>query len=690
MLDQRAGPSPAVLASTGVDRKRAAAALLDRRDDLEPVGREHARRRRVDIAEDLALDAAEQQSDARDALAARRRDRAPGPRGCGTTGASSTSGRNVRGIGEHACRAARARARRAAVGGSGRSGRSACAAGAPTNERRCSCSTCSRVSSISASYCTPDGHAGEAGHAAEAAVEALDRRCRSARPCHRAARPSGGSARAASRPPRPTGGTSDTSAGRTRSARSPRRGRSRSGARSYEHLPGIERRAHALGQPLRAERARDRRARRARGPSRRRRGRGPTARGEERRELCRADRRRGRAGSPALAHLVPDQIVDRARCRGCRRARRPVPRPRPRRPRSAAAGARATRGHRRSGSAPSARRCARAAAASSGSSTSIDDARGRRRQRMQPQARPGDRRVAARRAADELAEVVAGDVLDDRAARVRDRAVGEHERDPEQQVARRAEAMPARPERSPARQPPIVGSPGGSSASSWRWGASLARSAERRTPASTVTVRSPASCASTRSSSRERDLDVAPGASDRDAPAAGGRRAQQLRQLVDGRRLRDARQARPSRADACGAARAPRRRGAASAGACRVRETGRIERVAHPGHHREVVRREHQRHRAGLVDADAVLAGDRAARLDAGAQDRAGARLGALGLALDRPVVQHERDARLPSPAWKTLPTRRPCSTESAWMLPEHGGQLRPSARRRPGRSSRG
>ena len=43
-LDQRAGPRLPVLAATRVDRERAAAALLDRRDDLEPVGREHARR----------------------------------------------------------------------------------------------------------------------------------------------------------------------------------------------------------------------------------------------------------------------------------------------------------------------------------------------------------------------------------------------------------------------------------------------------------------------------------------------------------------------------------------------------------------------------------------------------------------------------------------------------------------------
>src|SRR5205085_10347635 len=44
-----------------------------------------------------------------------------------------------------------------------------------------------------------------------------------------------------------------------------------------------------------------------------------------------------------------------------------------------------------------------------------------------------------------------------------------------------------------------------------------------------------------------------------------------------------------------------------------VRQTGRIECRAQPLHRVEVVFAEHERHRAGLVGADAVLAGDRAA-----------------------------------------------------------------------------
>ena len=50
-----------------------------------------------------------------------------------------------------------------------------------------------------------------------------------------------------------------------------------------------------------------------------------------------------------------------------------------------------------------------------------------------------------------------------------------------------------------------------------------------------------------------------------------------------------------------------------------------------------------QRHRAGLVGADAVLAGDRAAGVDAGLEDLLGEQLRALRLARDARVVEHER-----------------------------------------------
>ena len=58
---------------------------------------------------------------------------------------------------------------------------------------------------------------------------------------------------------------------------------------------------------------------------------------------------------------------------------------------------------------------------------------------------PRDQPEPAARAGEELAEVVAGDVLHHLAARARDRAVGEHDGDADHEVAHRAEAMPQRP-----------------------------------------------------------------------------------------------------------------------------------------------------------------------------------------------------------------------------------------------------
>ncbi len=64
---------------------------------------------------------------------------------------------------------------------------------------------------------------------------------------------------------------------------------------------------------------------------------------------------------------------------------------------------------------------------------------------MQAEARAGDEREPSLRAAHESCEVVARDVLDDLAARVRDRSVREHERNSEDEIAGRAEAVPQRP-----------------------------------------------------------------------------------------------------------------------------------------------------------------------------------------------------------------------------------------------------
>ena len=63
---------------------------------------------------------------------------------------------------------------------------------------------------------------------------------------------------------------------------------------------------------------------------------------------------------------------------------------------------------------------------------------------MQPHGDLGDEPERAERAAVELGEVVAGDVLDDLAARARERAVGERDGDAEHEVARRAVAVAQR------------------------------------------------------------------------------------------------------------------------------------------------------------------------------------------------------------------------------------------------------
>ena len=73
-----------------------------------------------------------------------------------------------------------------------------------------------------------------------------------------------------------------------------------------------------------------------------------------------------------------------------------------------------------------------------------EDRSSRPRERVEPEARAHDERKAALRAAHEPREVVAGDVLDDLAARVRDGPVGEDDRHAEDEIARRAEAVSQR------------------------------------------------------------------------------------------------------------------------------------------------------------------------------------------------------------------------------------------------------
>ena len=296
------------------------------------------------------------------------------------------------------------------------------------------------------------------------------------------------------------------------------------------------------------------------------------------------------------------------------------------------------------------------------------------------------------RAADELAEVVAGDVLDDRAAGVRDRAVGEHERDAEQQVARRAEAVAPR-----AREV------AGEAAADGRVAGRIEREllavgreprTERREPdAGLDGDREVAGLVREHAVElRERELErrrrrVRSTRAGRRA-VARAQHARDSSSTVAGSETLDKR--RPSRADACGAARAPRRTGAASAGACpgsRARP-GRTR-----GARRSITarssRREHQRHRAGLVDADAVLAGDRAAGRDAGVEDRARAQLGPLGLALDGPVVEDERVQVAVAGVEDVADAQAVLDRE----LLDAAGARRAAAsagRRRPARSSRG
>src|SRR5205823_3925572 len=75
----------------------------------------------------------------------------------------------------------------------------------------------------------------------------------------------------------------------------------------------------------------------------------------------------------------------------------------------------------------------------------LDHERPRRfRHPMQPQRHAGDEPEPPARAADELAEVVAGDVLDHLAAGVGDRAVREDDGYPEHEIAWRAEAVAER------------------------------------------------------------------------------------------------------------------------------------------------------------------------------------------------------------------------------------------------------
>ena len=101
----------------------------------------------------------------------------------------------------------------------------------------------------------------------------------------------------------------------------------------------------------------------------------------------------------------------------------------------------------------------------------------------------------------------------------------------------------------------------------------------------------------------------------------------------------------------------------------------RVEGAAHQLHRVEVVVGVHPRHVLRLVHADAVLAGDRAAVLDAEVEDRAADLLGRLGLRPSTASSKSTSGCRLPSPAWKTLATRTPDVAGELGDRREHLGQ---------------
>src|SRR5712691_7371010 len=211
----------------------------------------------------------------------------------------------------------------------------------------------------------------------------------------------------------------------------------------------------------------------------------------------------------------------------------------------------------------------------------------------------------------------------------------------------RSRAVPYRwrrgPERFAERQAPTVGLPGGSSASIWRWSASRSLRSRTRIPASTIAVRSPASCSSTWSkrsvdsttSPPSRPIDTRLPSSVASASASAASCTLEISKTLG----------KPCLLERVGAVRprdlaAEARRGKQLA---RIAEPGRVEGAAETLHRLQVVGVEQQRHRADLVDPDAVLARERAARVDAGLEDRLGELLPAFGLALDAGVVEDER-----------------------------------------------
>src|SRR5581483_4460130 len=248
----------------------------------------------------------------------------------------------------------------------------------------------------------------------------------------------------------------------------------------------------------------------------------------------------------------------------------------------------------------------------------------------------------------------------------------------------RSRAAPKRwrsgPDRSAARHAPIVGLPGGSSASRWPAAASRSFRSRIRTPASTIAVRSPASCSSTWSSRAVETTTSPPSRSiETCRPSAAARASSSaawwtLSTSTSSETLGKARLLEWMRAVRAGhlAAEARRRQQLP-----RVAEPDRVERAAQPLHRLEVVGAEEERHRADLVDADSVLAGQRAAGLDTGLEDRLRQLPGALRLALDARVVEDER-VQVAVAGVEDVPDAQPVLALQVCDPAEHLRQLRP------------
>ena len=271
---------------------------------------------------------------------------------------------------------------------------------------------------------------------------------------------------------------------------------------------------------------------------------------------------------------------------------------------------------------------------------------------MQPHVHAHDRAQRPEGAREQLGEVIPGDVLDDLAASPRDRPVCERDRDADDEVTGPAVAVTERTGVGGCKD----AADGGSAIGAQRWveGEHLALGGKpglrhrqrhaglhRRRQVADVVL-----CDAVKRACLQDDAwighHVSPtlfGTSAEDAHRLGlARRVRQNR----GRGLRriglhDLGHLQPRRhsgslqgmlAVGPGDLAAQPRGGHHLAGVC---EPVRVKRASQPVEALEVALREHGRHLALLVDADAVLAGDRAAKVEARAEDQIGQLLGALG-----------------------------------------------------------